>query len=436
MALLSRISASLLVPLSIGTTMSLSTFAAANPIDTIRPDAPALSAYGDHAIGVQTFTFTNTGQIDIINTTADAAPTYDRHLTVEVWYPAADGTAQGGNYTAILRDGKTEVPLTGQAARHATPASGEKFPLVLISHGYPGNRYLMAHLGENLASKGYVTVSIDHTDSTYSDQGAFGSTLLNRPIDQRFVIDKMDAMEGPLGDIIDASSTGVIGYSIGGYGALIFDGAGVTQASTEYPWGTPNSLLERHVAGSETHEALVDERVKAMIAIGPWGNNAGFWDAEGLSGFRKPLMLVAGSLDDVSVYEAIRGIFNDTTGTNRHLLTFDNANHNAAAPMAPPAEALAMTAKGETGPYDHYADAVWDNTRMNNITQHFATAFMDTHLKANAEMAPYFDLVPASDDGMNAVDDEGKPTAEHTYWEGFQPRTAVGLRFESKATGE
>ena len=160
--------------------MSLSTFAAANPIDTIRPDAPALSAYGDHAIGVQTFTFTNTGQIDIVSTTADAAPTYDRPLTVEVWYPAADGTAQGGNYTAILRDGKTEVPLKGQAARHAAPASGKKFPLVLISHGYPGNRYLMAHLGENLASKGYVTVSIDHTDSTYSDQGAFGSTLLNR----------------------------------------------------------------------------------------------------------------------------------------------------------------------------------------------------------------------------------------------------------------
>ena len=107
--------------------MSLSTFAAANPIDTIRPDAPSLSAYGDHAIGVQTFTFTNAGQIDIVNTTADAAPTYDRPLTVEVWYPAADGTAQGGNYTAILRDGKTEVPLTGQAARDAAPASGEKY---------------------------------------------------------------------------------------------------------------------------------------------------------------------------------------------------------------------------------------------------------------------------------------------------------------------
>jgi predicted dienelactone hydrolase len=435
MTLFSR-TASLFASFSIGTTMCLSTFATANPIDTIRPDAPILSPYGNHPIGVQTLKFSNPDQIDILNTTADSEPTYDRPLTVEVWYPAAAGTAQGGTYTAKLRDGVTDVPLTGQAARDAAPAAGETFPLVVISHGYPGNRYLMTHLGENLASKGYVTVSIDHTDSTYSDQAAFGSTLLNRPLDQRFVIDQMEDMQGPLGDIIDASTTGVIGYSMGGYGALIYGGAGVTQASTEYPWGTPNGLLERHLAGSESHAALVDDRVKAIIAIGPWGNNAGFWGAEGLEGFSKPLMLMAGSVDDVSVYEAIRGIFDGTSSTKRHLLTFENANHNAAAPMAPPAQAIAMTAKGESGPYDHYADAVWDNTRMNNIAQHFATAFMNTHLKADGEMAPYFDLVPNASDGVSALDDAGKPTPEHSYWEGFQPRTAVGLRFETKAKGE
>ena len=49
----------------------------------------------------------------------------------------------------------------------------------------------MCHLGENLASKGFVTVSIDHTDSTYDDQQAFASTLYNRPLDQRFVIERI-----------------------------------------------------------------------------------------------------------------------------------------------------------------------------------------------------------------------------------------------------
>ena len=234
-------------------------------------------------IGVQTLEFTHAGQVDILNTTADNAPTYDRPLTVEVWYPAAPGTQPGGEYITTLRDGNRQATLTGRAARDAAPAEDALFPLIVISHGYPGNRFLMSHLGENLASKGYVTVSIDHTDSTYSDKGAFGSTLLNRPIDQRFVIDSMASLNGPLGAIIDGDTVGVIGYSMGGYGAMIFGGAGVTQASTEYSWGTPNGLLAAHLAGSESHEALVDDRVKAIIAIGPWGNNAGFWDAQGLA---------------------------------------------------------------------------------------------------------------------------------------------------------
>ncbi len=408
---------------------------AENRIDRIRPDAPELAPYGALPIGVQTLQFTNPGQIDILNTTADAAPLYDRPLTVEVWYPAADGTEQGGTYQANLRDGQTEVTLQGRAARDATPASDTTYPLIVISHGYPGNRFLMSHLGENLASKGYVTVSIDHTDSIYSDQAAFGSTLLNRPIDQRFVIDQMQALDGPLGAITDTSQTGVIGYSMGGYGALIFGGAGVTQASTEYSWGTPNGLLAQHLAGSDSHAALIDDRVKAIIAIGPWGMNTGFWDATGLAGFEKPLMLMAGGADDVSVYPAMRQIFAGTTGTDRHLLTFEGANHNAAAPMPAPIESWAPVETLDFIPFEHYADAVWDTNRMNNITQHFATAFMDQHLKADTDKAAYFDLETRAADGVIALDDAGKETADHTHWKGFAPRTGQGLTFETLTKG-
>ena len=407
----------------------------ANPIDVIRPDAPELSPYGDRAIGVQTMTFTDPRRIDILNVTADATPVYDRPLTVEIWYPAADGTAPGGSYRAFLRDGQTEVTLTGRAARDAPPASGESFPLIVISHGYPGNRFLMSHLGENLASKGYVTVSIDHTDSTYSDQAAFGSTLYNRPLDQKFVIDAMEALDGPLGDIVDTANTGVIGYSMGGYGALIFAGAGVTQTSVDYPWGTPNGLLGIHKAGSDTHEALIDDRVKSIVSIGPWGKAFAFWDADGVAGLRKPTLLMAGSVDDVSNYGAMRSIFDEATGTDRHLLTFNHANHNAAAPMPAPAESYEPVPTLDFVPFEHYADAVWDTTRMNNIAQHFATAFFDQHLKG-ADMAAYFDLVPNADDGVFALEESGEPKPEHSYWTGFQPRTAAGLRFETKRAGE
>ncbi|MEO0378876.1 MAG: dienelactone hydrolase [Pseudomonadota bacterium] len=408
----------------------------ANPIDQVRPDAPSLAPYGMFAIGVQTLTATIPDSIDVLSVTGDDVPRYDRPLTLEVWYPAELGTAQGGSYTAMLRDGVTEVTLTGRAARDAVPANGAQFPLIVISHGYPGNRYLMSHLGENLASKGFVAVSIDHTDSTYSDQGAFGSTLLNRPLDQAFVVDYMAELDGPLGDIIDANNTGVIGYSMGGYGALIFGGAGVTEAATELSWGTPNGLLTQHLAGSDSHEALIDPRIKAVIAIGPWGNNAGFWDGDGLAGLRVPTLLMAGSDDDVSVYGAMRGIFDNSVGTDRHLLTFEYANHNAAAPMPAPIESWAPSEALEFTPFEHYADAVWDTTRMNNIAQHFATAFMGLHVQGKDQMADYLTLTPKASDGVSALDDSGQPTEDHTYWTGFAPRTAKGLRFETKAAGE
>lgn len=408
-----------------------------NRIDTVRPDAPELAAYGDHKLGVTTMTFTNPNQIDIVNTGAEGdIPTYDRSLTVELWYPASADTAPGGTYTAITRDGSTTATLTGQAARDANPAGDETFPLVIISHGYPGNRFLMSPLAENIASKGYVVASIDHPDSTYDDQTAFGSTLVNRPWDQRFVIDQLTSLEGGIGALIQDDAVAIIGYSMGGYGALIYAGAGVTEASTQYPWGAPQGLLQRNMHGTDSHAGLEDDRVKAFIAIGPWGNNAGFWDADGLGGIDKPLMLIAGGVDDISMYPAIRGVFDGAKNTTRHLLTFENANHNAAAPMPAPQETYALPAADGWFPFDHYADAVWDTTKMNNITQHFATAYLDLHLKGDAEKAAYFDLLPNGNDAVIALDDAGKPTEAHTHWTGFRPRSTFGLQFETKQAGK
>ncbi|SIT83079.1 Platelet-activating factor acetylhydrolase, isoform II [Yoonia rosea] len=410
---------------------------AENRIDIIRPDAPALAAYGDYKIGVRTATFTNPDQIDVAATAETGTPPrYSRDITVEIWYPASADTTPGGTYTALIRDGVTPAALTGQAARDAAPDTSTTFPLVIISHGYPGNRFLMSPLAENLASKGYVVASIDHPDSTYDDQTAFGSTLVNRPWDQRFVIDSMTGLTDDLGGVIQDDSVAIIGYSMGGYGALIYAGAGVTEASTQYSWGAPQGLLERNMMGTDSHAALADDRVKAFVAFGPWGNNTGFWDADGWAGINKPLMLIAGSVDDVSQYPAIRGIFDDTVNTTRHLLTFENANHNAGAPMPAPSESYAVSETLGYAPFDHYADAVWDNVRMNNISQHFITGYLDLHLKDITENTAYFALTPVAADGVWAVDDNGNETADHTYWAGFPNRTASGLRFETKTVGE
>lgn len=401
---------------------------AQNRIDTVRPDAPELAGYGAHPVGVRTLTLTDPDRPDVL-ASAEGLVTGPRSMTAEFWYPAAPDTAPGTAYETVLRDGVTPITLHGRAARDAEPSAQGPFPLVVISHGYPGNRFLLAHFGETLASRGYAVVALDHTDSTYSDQAAFGSTLFNRPLDQRFAVQAM-ADDPEMAGLVDADRAAVIGYSMGGYGALVLGGAGLAAGVVDAPFAPPQGLLGAHVMGSEAHQALPDPRIRAMIAIGPWGRNAGLWDDAGLAGLQVPTLFMVGDRDSVSVPAALRAIFEGTTGTRRHLLTFVNAGHNAAAPIPAPAESWAVSERLGWAPFGHYADPVWDTARMNNIAQHFATAFLDLHLKGDQDRAAFLDLVEFAHDGVWDVT-EGVRGENHSHWEGFGQGTALGLRFET-----
>ncbi len=414
-----------------------------NHIDMVAPTAPDLAPYGTSAIGVRTLRATDQNRPDILKTVA-GGPTarYDRTLTLEVWYPAALGATErtAGDYRAITRDPTVTVTLHGRAVRDAAPlTTGAPLPLVIISHGYPGNRLLMSHLGENLASKGYVVASIDHADSTYDDLKSFGSTLYNRPLDQVFVLNEM-ARLGAVGSgsflagRVDASRTGIVGYSMGGYGLVNVIGGGYSTAAASFPGSPPNRLLLDRGADTPAYQAARDPRIKAAVAIGPWGMQAGYWDAAGLAGIRTPTLFVAGSADDVSGYEkGTRAIFTGAVNAERFLLTFLNAYHNAAAPMPAPAESYAYSETLKGFSFAHYADPVWDTVRMNNILAHFATAHFDAFVKGDRTRLAYFDVVPNGKDAVFALDRDGTPLPTHTYWKGFKRGTAVGLVFERGA---
>ena len=333
--------------------------------------------------------------------------------------------------------------LHGTAVRDAAPASPPApLPLVILSHGYPGNRYLMSHLGEHLASRGFVVVSIDHRDSTYDDQKSFASTLYNRPLDQLFVLAEIDRLGGAdsrsfLRGLVDASRTGVVGYSMGGFGVVNVLGAGFSRASETFAGAPPNRLLAERGASNPDVATKVDARIKAAIAIAPWGAPSGYWEADALKAVTRPVLFVAGSLDDVSGYEkGTRAIFEAVVNADRYLLTFVNANHNAAAPIPAPAETSTYAPALKLFPFVHYADAVWDTTRMNNILAHFATAFLSLHLKGEGGMQAYLEVVPRASDARSSVDKDGMPTAGHTYWKGFKPKTAAGLLLEHLAAGQ
>ncbi|MEM9885255.1 MAG: alpha/beta fold hydrolase [Bacteroidota bacterium] len=389
------------------------------------PDAPELSARGEYQVGVRTIELLHKDQIDILNSKEGNDPLYDRPLTIEVWYPAelSEGAPELVTYDEVLgmanNPQRPLIPFTfqGRAARDATPKKqAAPYPLVIVSHGYVGSRYLMTYLTENLASKGYVVVAIDHTESTFRDAAPFPSTLLNRSKDVLFVLDQMAALgeadsSSFLADLLDSDNTALIGYSMGGYGVLNVAGAGYSDLAVQLfgAMSKGSKALVARASSNEEYRKSIDPRVKAVVAFAPWGMERGVWDAEGLKGLKIPTFFVAGSQDDVSGYEkGIKAIYEGAINADRYLLTYKNARHNVA-PNPPPAIALQQGLHFDE--YYRYAEPAWDERRINNINQHFVTAFLGMYLKQLAH-DKYLEV------SSNANDEN---------WTGFKARTAVGL---------
>lgn len=394
-----------------------------------RPDAPELAARGPLQVGVRTLVAEHKDQLDILHATAGQPnPRYSRKLTLEVWYPArlAAGQKEHTVYTDVLGAGandpkrpNTPFQFNGRAARDAAPAAGQggRYPLVIISHGYPGSRLQMSYLTENLASKGYVVVAIDHLESTRADKAGFPSTLLNRRLDDLFVLDTVAAWAKPgsgnfLAGVVDADNTALIGYSMGGYGALNAVGAGISASAVAY---VPGGSLAINQQGNQQYEAQRDARIKAVVAFAPWGAANQVWDAAGLAGVRTPTLFISGDQDDVAGYkDGVLKLFEGTVHANRYLLTYVGGRHNSAPNPPSPA------AWSNFDDFMAYSEPVWDSRRINNINQHFVTAFLGIQLKQQPFQS-YLDLPPLQADGT-AKSDPG-------LWKGFANRTALGLEW-------
>ena len=395
------------------------------------PNAPELAPRGEYGVGVRTLSVTNTDQVDVLSATeADPSPMYDRELTLEVWYPAviADGEEQRITYTDFL--GRADNPgslrafdFEGRALRDAeTDVSAAPYPLVVISHGFPGSRLFLSYLAENIASKGYVVVAVDHAESTYEDTAGFGSTLANRVLDQWFVLDQMTEMSSGddfLGGLVEAENAAIVGYSMGGYGALAAMGAGYNEIVLAVTGAAGSGVLNDNPTFREMADAHA-EQIRGAVLFAPWGGRLaafgmpeqGLWSEESLANITDPTLWVVGSEDDVAYFEGVQRLYDGAVNSERWMLIYDNALHNVA-PNPPPAEAT------ELGDYERFADPVWDEHRINNINQHFVTAFLDQTLKGIDSSAYLNPAVEVANEAVYAVDDDGNPTDENTYWAGF-----------------
>jgi predicted dienelactone hydrolase len=358
-----------------------------------RPDAPPLALRGSHKVGVKTI------QIE------DASR--KRSLTLEVWYPAdfAAGDVEKTVYKAAIGD--TKFDLAGRALRNAKLEVG-KFPLVIVSHGQAGSRFVLTYLTEHLASEGYVVAAIDHTGSTYGDitPPAYVSSIVDRPLDMLFSIGAV-AKEFKTAN---ENNVALMGYSYGGYTSLNAAGVGLdkkdlqaycTASNNEGPcFALPYFDGLTAVRGSNVVKP--DPRVKAVFVMAPYGipwlSKAQFAE------MNVPLFVAGGSNDDIAVFKRDALEAYKLSGSKaKYMLTLESASHNAWT-NNPPEES-----RGNWQDYERWFEPVWDRERLNDITKHFATAFLNQSLLGDKNAGQYL----------------------QSNLFGFLPRTTIGVKLET-----
>jgi predicted dienelactone hydrolase len=406
-------------------------------------DAPELARLGDYAVGVKTLHLVQHGQIDVLafDAATGTAPTADRALTVELWYPARPAPAAARVvYTASLPSEPpapaAQFSIPGIAVRDAPPA-GTNRPLVIVSHGYSNDPDAMTWLTENLASKGYVVAGIRHDDPPITDRTRFAQPLMRRPLDIAFVAQTLQRTLAA-DHLVDPARTALIGYSMGGYGVLTAAGA-VLDPDGGAVKRVPGNLLLPFARGGTLRDSMTVQGLRAVVAISPAGGGTlASWGAEGVRAITAPLLLIAGDDDRTVDYKSgARAIFDAAGGAHRYLLTFKGGGH--AIGLSPVPDSMRQRLWDQ----DWFEDPVWRKERINAINAHFITAFLDRYVKGDEGRAAFLDVAvsessagvwPAATPPL-AYDAYSPGTADITVWKGFQRNHGSGLQLLQAAAG-
>jgi dienelactone hydrolase len=210
---------------------------------------------GSYDIGTVSLRLVDRGRPDPWWTTK-----HDRELMVTLWYPAKSGGAitpwmepkELTHYRTTLTKNlqqtakqlelgdvdisleEVRFPLTHARSGSPFRPSSRPYPVVLYSPGAGESRWLGTTLVEDLASRGYVVVAIDHTYDAdavqfpggrvetvrpgLDENGAY-SVMKVRIADTKFVLDQLTAnrsLPQGLAGRLDLDRIGMFGHSLGG----------------------------------------------------------------------------------------------------------------------------------------------------------------------------------------------------------------------------
>ncbi|MEV0581820.1 lipase [Nonomuraea sp. NPDC050310] len=321
-----------------------------------------------------------------------------RELMVSVWYPAAGSrrlpyaphmTRRAGEdfgqtvAPAMFGTKPGEVDWTGTKthARYGAPVKGGKLPVVLFSPGFGAPRSVGTAIVEDLASRGYIVVSIDHTYEAAQvefpggrleraklpaqpDTADMLKALRTRVADSRFVLDQLDRLArghnpdaarrrlpGGLPGALDLSRTGMIGHSMGG-----------------------------STAAEATHD---DPRVDAGVNL-----DGGHRGPVAQSGVAKPFLQMAAQPHTRESDASWRTFWERSTGWKREL-RFTGAEHYSFTDL----QTLGPQVPGVPEARLRGLLGTIDPERSLAAQRAYAAAFFDLHLKGR--QTPLFDAPSA-----------------------------------------
>ncbi len=275
---------------------------------------PSLAQTGKtFVVGLETRPFVDENRHNYSNT----GP---RPLETVIWFPALPGTT-----AAIPPD--PDGPVKGMfvlqpIASKASLAAGQKYPLIVLSHGTSSLAYSMSWLGWFLASHGYIVAGVNHHGNTGAEPKMVPQGFMlewDRPKDLSVLIDKMLA-DPKFGPHIDATRIGAAGHSAGG--ATVIEVAGGkfdVQSLAAFCNAHPKDagcdlppIFKQWMADFEKirdtdpviqeelrhqNEPQRDARVKAVFAMAPAVGHA--FPERTLRAIHIPVYVVAGAGDDV-----------------------------------------------------------------------------------------------------------------------------------------
>ncbi|WCN11872.1 alpha/beta fold hydrolase [Marinomonas mediterranea] len=217
-----------------------------------------------------------------------------RPLDATIWYPTEQSEPQSKIADNIAFKGT-------YAVKNAVPKL-ERFPLVLLSHGYRGHWRNLNWLATRLVQQGYLVAAVDHPGtSTFRHDKIDAEQWWERPADVSRLLDWLQT-DSDWQASIDESDISVIGHSLGGWTVMLLAGATVDYASMrQYHDNHPNPRVEsvaeemRLDIAKPLDRVLKDLRIQSFVSL-DLGAAHSFSD-QSLEQINQPVLVLGAGID-------------------------------------------------------------------------------------------------------------------------------------------